>query len=40
MIHIVFNASDVDVLQKAIELDAGLAGEVMQIKDDFAVGPI
>ncbi len=40
MIHIVFNASDVDVLQKAIELDPGLAGEVMQVKDEFAVGPI
>jgi hypothetical protein len=40
MIHIVFNASDVDVLQKAIELDPGLGGEVMQVKDEFAVGPI
>lgn len=40
MIHIVFNAGDVDVLQKAIELDETLAGEVIQVKDDFAVGPL
>ena len=40
MIHIVFNAPDVEVLQKAIELDETLQGEVIQIKDDYAVGPI
>src|SRR5687768_12854435 len=40
MIHIVFNAPDVDVLKKAMELDETLQGEVMQIKDDYAVGPI
>ncbi|HEX6427881.1 MAG TPA: DUF1835 domain-containing protein, partial [Niastella sp.] len=40
MIHIVFNAPDVDVLKKAIELDETLQGEVIQIKDDYAVGPI
>jgi hypothetical protein len=40
MIHIVHNAGDVDVLTKAIELDETLAGEVIQVKDDFAVGPI
>jgi hypothetical protein len=40
MIHIVFNEADVDVLKKAIELDETLQGEVIQIKDDYAVGPI
>lgn len=40
MIHIVFNAPDVEVLQKAIELDETLQGEVLLIKDDYAVGPI
>jgi hypothetical protein len=40
MIHIVFNSGDVDVLQKAIELDESMAGEVIQVKDDFAVGPL
>lgn len=40
MIHIVFNEADVDVLQKAIELDESLQGEILQIKDDYAVGPL
>jgi hypothetical protein len=40
MIHIVFNEADVAVMQKAIELDESLAGEVIQVKDDYAVGPI
>ncbi|HMO61790.1 MAG TPA: DUF1835 domain-containing protein [Ferruginibacter sp.] len=40
MIHIVFNEADVKVLQQAIELDETLAGEVIQIKDDYAVGPL
>ncbi len=40
MIHIVFNEADVDVLQKAIELDESMTGEVVQIKDDYAVGPL
>jgi Protein of unknown function/Domain of unknown function (DUF1835) len=40
MIHIVFNTADKDVLQKAIELDESLAGEIVEIKDDYAVGPV
>ena len=40
MIHIVFNEADVDVLKKAIELDESMAGDVIEIKDDYAVGPI
>lgn len=40
MIHIVFNEADVDVLKEAVALDESLAGEVVQIKDDFAVGPV
>ncbi len=40
MIHIVFNTADVDVLDKAIEIDHSLDGEVIEIKDDYAVGPI
>lgn len=40
MIHIVFQEADVAVLQKAIEMDETLSGEVWQIKDDFAVGPL
>ena len=40
MMHVVFQGPDVDVLQKAIELDETLAGEIILIRDDFAVGPI
>lgn len=40
MIHIVFNESEVALMQQVMELDAELAGEVLQIKDDFAVGPL
>lgn len=40
MIHIVFNEADVAVLQKSFELDESHAGDVMLIRDDYAVGPI
>jgi hypothetical protein len=40
MIHIVFNEADVTVMQQAMELDEALQGEVVQIHDDFAVGPL
>jgi Domain of unknown function (DUF1835)/Protein of unknown function len=40
MIHLVFNEADVDVLKSAIEFDPSMEGEVIQIKDDYAVGPI
>lgn len=40
MIHIVFQQNDVDTIQKAIAWDATLQGEVLQVKDDFAVGPL
>jgi len=40
MIHVVFNEPDVEVIKKAIELDASLSGEVMLVRDDYAVGPL
>jgi len=40
MIHIVFNESEVDLMKQVIEMDETLAGDVIQIKDDFAVGPL
>jgi len=40
MIHIVFNEPDIEVLQKAIELDETLQGEIKIIRDDYAVGPL
>ena len=40
MIHIVFNEADVKVLQQVLELDESLAGSIVLIKDDYAVGPL
>jgi hypothetical protein len=40
MIHIVFNESEVKLMKQVIELDETLAGDVIQIRDDFAVGPL
>ncbi|TMI92545.1 MAG: DUF1835 domain-containing protein [Bacteroidetes bacterium] len=40
MTHIVFNASEVNLLKGLIKLDESLDGDVIQVKDDFAVGPL
>jgi hypothetical protein len=40
MIHVVFQHADVAVLKSAIELDQSLAGDVLEIRDEFAVGPL
>jgi hypothetical protein len=40
MTHIVFEQDNVQVLSKAIELDETLQGEIIEIKDDYAVGPL
>ncbi|MDP4263238.1 MAG: DUF1835 domain-containing protein [Bacteroidota bacterium] len=40
MIHIVFNGSEIDLMKKVMALDETLAGEVIQVKDEFAVGPL
>ena len=40
MFHIVFEQSNVEALQKAIELDEKMQGDIFEIKDDFAVGPL
>jgi hypothetical protein len=40
MIHVVFNEADVAVLGQALQLDEQLAGEIICIKDDYAVGPL
>jgi len=40
MIHIVFEQPNVEVLTKAIELDKTMQGDIIEIKDDFAVGPL
>lgn len=40
MIHIVFEQANVATLKKVIELDENLQGEIIEIKDDYAVGPL
>ena len=40
MLHVVFQQADVSTLKKAIELDDTLQGNILEIKDDFAVGPL
>ncbi|WP_298413443.1 DUF1835 domain-containing protein [Hydrotalea sp.] len=40
MLHVVFNTADAEVLKKAMELDEFLQGEIIEIKDDFSVGPV
>lgn len=40
MIHIVFEEANIEALQKAIDIDETLAGSIVHIKDDYAVGPL
>jgi hypothetical protein len=40
MIHIVFETANIAALQAAIELDESLQGTILEIKDDYAVGPL
>ena len=40
MIHVVFNNADEKKLLEVIKIDETLAGEIVQIKDDYAVGPL
>ena len=40
MIHIVFQQADIEVLKESFSLDETMTGEIIQIKDDYAVGPL
>ncbi len=40
MIHIVFETANIDALSKAFELDENLKGNIIEIKDDYAVGSV
>ncbi len=40
MIHIVFQEADIAALAKSFELDETLRADIIQIKDDYAVGPL
>lgn len=38
--HIVFQQEDVNTLKKSFELDESLRDDIVEIRDDYAVGPI
>lgn len=40
MIHIVFNESDNALMNEVVELDDTLKGEIILVRDDYAVGPL
>ena len=40
MIHLVFEDANIEALRKSFELDASMQGDIVSIKDDYAVGPI
>ena len=40
MIHLVFQHADVETLQESFALDPSLQGDIIEIKDDYAVGPL
>jgi len=40
MTHIVFQQADITALQLSFELENSVAGTIIEIKDDFAVGPL
>jgi hypothetical protein len=40
MVHVVFQEADVEILKQAMALDPLLEGEVLLVRDDYAVGPI
>ncbi len=40
MVHVVFQHADVDALRKSFQLDETLSGQIVEIKDEYAVGPL
>jgi hypothetical protein len=40
MIHVVFQEADIAALEKSFELDETLRADIIQVKDDYAVGPL
>lgn len=40
MIHVVFEEANIEALRKSFALDTTLEGEIISIKDDYAVGPL
>src|SRR5690606_6864480 len=39
-LHIVFQEADINILKQSMEMDETLKGEIILIRDDFAVGPL
>jgi hypothetical protein len=40
MIHVVFNEADGEVLAKVFDLDPSMEGEIVVVRDDYALGPL
>jgi hypothetical protein len=40
MTHIVFEEANIDALRRSFELDPSMQGEIISVKDDYAVGPL
>ena len=40
MNHLVFNEADIPVLKQCIETDESLTGDILLLRDDYAVGPL
>ena len=40
MIHVVFNESETELMKQVVVMDESLEGDVVLIRDDFAVGPL
>lgn len=40
MIHVVFNEAEVALMKEVITMDETIAGDVVLVRDDFAVGPL
>ena len=40
MKHIVFNEADINILAQSLELDESLKGDILLLRDDYAVGPL
>ena len=40
MLHVLFNEPDMALLKEVQDLDPGLEGPIVLVRDDYAVGPI
>jgi hypothetical protein len=40
MKHLVFNEPDIQILKQCVDMDETLSGDILLIRDDYAVGPL